>query len=132
MLFVQGVVRERGREHERGVRVAIDVLTVLTVFPDRFERVKRRKEDVRQVLPLHQGDFYILQVVEDFVNYLQTLNKFPVDVVFRVTRRHGVGMSQRLCRRLYCASVLPSFENACSGSHEASVIGYPRHLMKYW
>ena len=30
-----------------------------------------------------------------------------------------------------CVNVLPSFENACSGSHEALVIGYPCHLTKY-
>ena len=110
---------------------AVDKLTVLTVFPNSFEGIERGEDDVRQVLPFHQGDSYILQVVENFVNYLQTIYKFPVDVVLWVTRRHGVGMSQRLCRRLYCANVSPSFENACSGSHEASVIGYPRHLMKY-
>jgi len=131
VLFVQGVARERGRKHERGVIAAVDRLTVLTVFPNSFEGIKRREEDVRQVLPFHQGDSYIVQVVENFVNYLQTSDKFPVDVVLWVTRGHGVGMSQRLCRRLYCANVSPSFENACSGSHEASVIGYPRHLMKY-
>ena len=132
MLFIEGIVGIRGRKHERRGEAVVDVLKVLTIFSYGFEGVKRREKDVRQVLPFHQRDSYILQVVKNLVNYLQTLNKFPVDVVFRVTRRHGVGMSQRLCRHLYCASMSPSFENACSGSHEASVIGYPRHLMKYW
>ena len=85
---------------------------------------------MRQVVPFHQGDSYIFQVVKNFVNYLQTVDKFPVHVELWVKRRHGC-MSQRLCRRLYCVNMLPSFENTCSGSHEASVIGYPRHLMKY-
>ena len=132
MLFVQGIIGVRGREHEGGVVTAVDVLTVLTVFSNSSERIKRREEDVRQILPFHQGDSYIFQVVENFPDYLQAIDKFPVHVELGVTRRHGVGMSQRLCRRLYCANVSPSFENACSGSHEASVIGYPRHLIKYW
>ena len=43
-----------------------------------------------------------------------------------------VGLFHSWCRCLYSSSRSPSSENADSGSHEASVIGYPSHLMRYW
>ena len=115
----------------RGVIAAIEVLIVSAVFSNSFEGIERRGKDVGDVLPFHQGKSYISQVHENFVNYFQTVVKFLVHVKSWVVMSHGGGMSQSLCRRLYCVNMLPLSENTCSGSHEASVIGYPRHLMKY-
>ena len=43
-----------------------------------------------------------------------------------------VGLFHSWCHCLYSSNRSPSSENADSGSHEASVIGYPSHLMRYW
>ena len=126
MLFIQGVVGERRRKH---VRAAIEVLIVSAVFSNSFEGIERRGKDVGDAF--HQGESYISQVHENFVNYFQTVVKFLVHVKSWVVRSHGGGMSQSLCQRLYCVNMLPLSENKCSGSHKASVIGYPRYLMKY-
>jgi Cys-tRNA synthase (O-phospho-L-seryl-tRNA:Cys-tRNA synthase) len=42
---------------EEAVAAGEDVLTVLTIFSDSFERVKRWEENVRWVFPFNQGDF---------------------------------------------------------------------------
>ena len=39
---------------------------------------------------------------------------------------------QSWCWSLYCVNMSPSLEIFASGSHIASSIGYPFHLMKYW
>ena len=85
------------------------------------------------VLANRLADSYILQVIKDSMQHFQAEIEFPVLVDLLVKRRHSVGMvwGQRLCRSLYCVRMLPSSENTCSGSHEASEIGYPCHLTKY-
>jgi hypothetical protein len=62
--------------------------TVSAVFSNSFERVERRKKDVGWVFPFHQSDSYILQLVEDIVEEVQTVSKFPVHVVVWVKGRH--------------------------------------------
>jgi hypothetical protein len=81
------------REKAAVAESAVDMLTVLTIDSDSFERVKRWEEDVRWVLSFNQGDSYILQVVKDLIDYLQTFDNFPVHVellVKGVKGRHGV------------------------------------------
>ena len=77
------------------------------------------------IFPLHQGDSYILQRVEDIVKVVQTVSKFPVHVELWMKGSHeDVALPrQRRWRCLYFDSMSPSSENECSGSHEASEIG---------
>ena len=64
----------------------------LVILFNSFERIEWWGKDVWFVLLFSQGDFYILQVVKDLVNYLQTCNNFLVQVVLLVKRvtRHCV------------------------------------------
>jgi hypothetical protein len=85
---------ERESIREEATAGEVDILAGLTVFSKCFERIERREEDMRQVLPFIQGDSYIFQVIKNLVDYLQTFNNFPVHVellVKEVKRRHGVG-----------------------------------------
>ena len=85
---------ERESIREEAAAGEVDISAGLTVFSKCFERVERREEDMRQVLPFIQGDSYIFQGIKNLVDYLQTYNIFPVHVEFLVKdvkRRHGVG-----------------------------------------
>ena len=102
----------------------VDIVDSL-VLSSCFERVERWGEDVCYTYPSFQCVLYIVQVNEDFIDYLKVIIHFFVDVVLCV-ECHRVGQEvfyRRSCRSLYCFRVSPSSENTCSGSHEASEIG---------
>jgi hypothetical protein len=65
-----GGVRVRSAEQSavESAEGGVGMSTVLTIFSDSFEWVKRWEEDVRWVLPFDQGDSYILQVIKDFIH----------------------------------------------------------------
>ena len=114
----------------------------MLVFADYFEGVESKvgEEEEVWVLSFLQSYPYILKINEDFIENFEAILQveFGQKICRIVVVRHcdlwkwGVVVQGRLWRVLYFFSVSPSFENACSGSHKASVIGYPCHLTKYW
>ena len=98
---------ERESIREEAAAGEVDISVGLTVFSKCFERVKRREEDMQQVLPFIQGNSYIFQGIKNLVDYLQTFNIFPVHVEFW-SKKSKEGMvwvtrgkrCQMLCRSL--------------------------------